>query len=113
MYGKCVYTLEIDFRDVVLRRYVFQNPARFNVMTQLRPWNDPDRKDQKRHRDRKPNVTLIYCYTNNLPQIKLRKLPTDDSGLHRSPWIKKEEFWNVDLLNYNFDDVDQLSPRTD
>ena len=80
MYGKCVYTLEIDFRDVVLRRYVFQNPARFNVMTQLRPWNDPDRKDQKRHRDRKPNVTLIYFYANNLPQIKLRKLPTDDSG---------------------------------
>ena len=76
----CVYTLEIDFRDVVLRRYVFQNPARFNVMTQLRPWNDPDRKDQKKHRDRKPNVTLIYFYANNLPQIKLRKLPTDDSG---------------------------------
>ena len=32
------------------------------------------------HRDRKPNVTLIYFYANNLPQIKLRKLPTDDSG---------------------------------
>ena len=58
----------------------FQNPARFNVMTQLRPWNDPDRKDQKRHRDRQPSVTLIYFYANNLPQIKLRKLPTDDSG---------------------------------
>ena len=80
MYGKCVYTLEIDFRDVVLRRYVFQNPARINVMTQLRPWNDLDRKDQKRHRERKSNVTLIYFYANNLPKIKLRTLPTDDSG---------------------------------
>ena len=43
-----VYTLETDFRDAVLRRYVFQNPARFQVMTQLRPWNDPDRKDKKK-----------------------------------------------------------------
>ena len=90
MYGKCVYTLEIDFRDVVLRRYVFQNPARFNVMTQLRPWNDPDRKDQKRHRDRKPNGTLIYFYANNLPQIRLRTLSRDEYGLPRGLFRPKK-----------------------
>lgn len=69
-----------------LRRYVFQNPTRFHVMTQLRPWDDLDRNDLEwsgKNTDvgrGDVNVALIKFCANNLPKIKLRILPNVDTG---------------------------------